>query len=361
MIKLIFRYLAKEVFLALVSLTVILLLIFMSNQFVLYLNRAAKGQIPIVFVLKLMMLEMPNLLGLLLPLGFYIALILAYGRLYAEHEMTVLRACGYGPRTLLKHSLGMATVIAFIVTILSWWGAPYIALERAKLIQSSGIQMLIQTILPGRFTALGGGKEVFFIETMNHDRMIAQQIFLARYTLQKGQKKWEVLRADRATMKGTLQDNTAALVLENGRDYQGIPGQANYQIAQFKRLEVRLPPPERHTRPDARIASMASLWPLNNTDLRKAAELQWRLSIPIMVFVLTFLAVPLSVVNPRAGKFARLLPAVLLYIIYANFIFVSRNWIMFGKIPWWVGMWWLHGLMLSIAAWLFYRQERAIL
>jgi len=67
----IFRYFAKEVLTTLSALTCILLLIFLSNQFVQYLTRAASGNIPVDVVLRLMMLEIPNLLGLLLPLGFF--------------------------------------------------------------------------------------------------------------------------------------------------------------------------------------------------------------------------------------------------------------------------------------------------
>src|SRR6185312_11366482 len=103
--RIIFQYLAKEVLLTLLALTSILLLIFMSNQLVIYLNRAASGIIPGMLVMKLMILELPQLLGLLLPLGFYFALLLAYGRLYAEYEMTVLKACGFSHGQLLKYSL----------------------------------------------------------------------------------------------------------------------------------------------------------------------------------------------------------------------------------------------------------------
>jgi len=86
------------------------------------------------------------------------------------------------------------------------------------------------------------------------------------------------------------------------------------------------------------------------------AELQWRLSFPISVFILVLLAVPLSRVNPRQGRFAQLFPAILIYIIYANMIFVSRNWLENGEIPWWVGMWWIHGIALLLALWLFAKQ-----
>ena len=112
---LIFRYLFKEIFITLVALTTILLFIFMSNQFVQYLNRAVGGQIPAVMLMKLMMLELPTLMGLLLPLGFYVAILVAYGRLYADSEMTVLQACGYGPTQLFWHTLTMAILVAGLV------------------------------------------------------------------------------------------------------------------------------------------------------------------------------------------------------------------------------------------------------
>src|SRR3990167_10267451 len=136
---LIFRYLAKEVFITLSSLITILLFIFMSNQFIKYLSRAATGKIPGMLIMKLMMLELPNLLSLLLPLGFYMALLLAYGRLYADSEMTVLQACGYGPGRLLWQSLWMAAGVAMI-TCLMMTMSPLVAYERAKLLQTTGIK-----------------------------------------------------------------------------------------------------------------------------------------------------------------------------------------------------------------------------
>ncbi|MGL6029332.1 MAG: LptF/LptG family permease, partial [Legionella sp.] len=179
----IFRYLAKEVFVTLSALTAILMLIFMSNQFVQYLNRAASGSIPGIIIMKLMALELPNLMGLLLPLGFYMALLVAYGRLYAESEMTVLSACGYGPKSLLKHSFIMASIVAVLVGIIMFWGSPLIAVERAKLLRATGVQTLIQTIMPGRFHAINGGQQVFYVQAMNRDHTKAEQVFLAKRSI----------------------------------------------------------------------------------------------------------------------------------------------------------------------------------
>ncbi len=355
---LIFRYLAKEVFITLIALTAILLLIFMSNQFVMYLNRAASGKIPAMLVMKLMMIELPNMMGLLLPLGFYVALLIAYGRLYAESEMTILQACGYGPRQLLQHSFIMASVVAVVVAILMIWASPIIAIERSMLLRTTGVQTLIQTIVPGRFHAISGGKQVFYVASMNREHTQAKHIFLARLVEKEGkEKEWSVLWADTAYAETEPDSYEDYVILQGGTEYQGSPGHADYKIANFERYKARLPHPTADIKSDLHTASTASLWPPTNTDRSKAAELQWRLSVPLMVLTLTLVGVPLSRVNPRAGKFAKLLPAILLYIIYANFMFVARDWLLTGKIPVWLGMWWLHIVVALVGVCLIYRNQ----
>ena len=353
----IFRYLAKEVFVTLIALTGILMLIFLSNQFVQYLNRAASGNIPGMIIMKLMMLEMPNLMGLLLPLGFYMALLLAYGRLYAESEMTVLRASGYGPRQLFAHSFIMATVVALLVGAVMVWASPYIAVERTSLLRSSGIKTLIQTIMPGRFHAINGGQQVFHVQDMSRDHSKAEQVFLAKKNYQDDKTQWDILWADSAFSERNAQTGEEYIVLQHGKEYQGTPGEAKYQVAEFSEYKARLPHPNVQISDDLRTAKTATLWPLNNANRAKAAELQWRLSIPLMVLTLTVVAVPLSRVNSRAGKFAKLLPAVIIYILYANFMFLARNAIVSGKIPLWIGMWWIHLLVLFLGLFLMWRSK----
>ncbi|KTD37512.1 permease [Legionella moravica] len=353
----IFRYLTKEVFLTLVSLTAILMLIFMSNQFVQYLNRAASGNIPGVIIMKLMMLEMPNLMGLLLPLGFYIAVLLAYGRLYAESEMTVMVACGYGPNQLLKHSFIMALVVAIIVAGVMVFASPLIATERAKLLRSTGIKTLIQTIMPGRFHAINGGQQVFYVQSMNREHTKAEQVFLAKNSVKDGRIQWDILWADKAFAEMDPDTGEEYIVLQNGKEYQGIPGHADYQVARFADYKSRLPHPIVRINEDIRTAKTASLLPFNNPDREKAAELQWRLSIPVMVLALTFVAVPLSRVSPRSGKYAKLLPAIVIYILYANFMFVARDAIVSGTIPLWIGMSWIHLAVVFLGLFLIWRNQ----
>jgi lipopolysaccharide export system permease protein len=353
---LIFRYLAKEIFITLVSLTGILLLIFMSNQFVRYLSRAASGQIPGMVILKLMMLELPNLLGLLLPLGFYVAILIAYGRMYAESEMTVLHACGYGQSRLLKQTMTMASLVFLLVLSVMLFLSPYINQERTKLLKSTGIQTLIQTIMPGRFQAFHGGKEVFYVESISRDHDEANHIFLAKQS-KSNPGSWDIMWAKDAHAQTDVENGEEYVILNEGKEYEGKPGRADYRVVHFGQYRARLPHPTVNLQQDIRTEPTANLLPYNNPNLNKAAELQWRLSVPLMVLILTLIAIPLSQVNPRSGKFARLMPAILIYVVYANFMFIARDWLKAGKVPVWVGMNWLHVVFLILAGLLLWQSK----
>lgn len=353
----IFRYLAREVFVTLIALTSILVLIFLSNQLIQYLNRAASGTIPGVIIMKLMMLELPTLLCLLVPLGFYVAMLVAYGRLYAESELTVLRACGYGSGQLMRHSFIMATVVAVIVAGVMIWGSPYIYIARAKLLRTTGIQTLVQTIMPGRFHAINDGQEIFYVQSMSRNHSKAEHVFLAKQTNENDKIRWDVLWADKAFAETDVKTGEDYVILQNGKEYQGTPGHADYQIAEFEEYKARLPHPIVKINNDLRTQSTASLWPLNNVDRSKAAELQWRLSVPLMVLTLTLVAVPLSRINPRSGKYAKLLPAIIIYILYANLMFIGRDAIVSGSIPQWLGLWWVHLLVAALGGFLIWRNQ----
>lgn len=352
---LIFRYLAKEVFLTLIALTAILVLIFMSNELAVCLNSAAKGNFPLVLIMKLLMVELPIFTVLLLPLGLYISLLLAYGRLYAESEMTVLQACGYGPKQLMQHSFMMATIVAIPVMIVMLWVSPYLALERDTILRTTGIQTIIQTIVPGRFHSLSGGRQVYYVGSMSRDHRTAKHVFLARFVPKNDHHQWDVLWATSAYAESNPKTNENYVILEEGKEYQGVPGEADFQVAEFKRFRARLPHPRVDYKEDIRTDKTAALWPVNNPNLKKAAELQWRFSIPLMIFTLTLIGVPLSRVNPRMGKYAKLLPAIVIFILYANFMFIARDWFSFGRSPVWLGMWWIHALAIILGLVLVWR------
>src|SRR5580692_5694408 len=114
------RYLIKEIFNALFSVAFVMLLIFLSNQLIRYLKYAANGKIAASVVMQLMGLEIPYLLVLLLPLGLFLGILFAYGRLYAENEMRVMQACGLSTKRLLMITTSCSMFVGLIVMVLAF-------------------------------------------------------------------------------------------------------------------------------------------------------------------------------------------------------------------------------------------------
>jgi lipopolysaccharide export system permease protein len=349
------RYLTKEVMASLLGVTVVLLLIFLSNQLVRYLSYAASGKIAANLVMQLMGFEIPYLLALLLPLGLYLGIILAYGRLYADSEMAVLNACGFGPRKLLSITGTLAIIIAAIVMVLMLWVNPIIAEKRNKGIAQHN---MLDTLQPGRFQVINGGRWVVYVEEISRNRQRASNIFIAEEQPHDDNDAWVVVSAAQGYQAKNVIDNGNFIVAADGFRYDGTPGLNAYKIMQFKKYGVRLPEANFDTvREEQETLPTAKLWQnYNNPDA--AAELQWRLAIPVTVLVLALLAVPLSQVRPRQGRYSHLVPAILLYIIYVNLLFVARNWIEQKMVPSMLAMWLVHSVLLCIAIVMLVIQQR---
>lgn len=343
----IFRYLAREVFSTFIVISLILLLIFLSNQFARYLALAAAGRMMGLQLVHMMILEVPQLLSLIFPLSFYLSILLVYGKLYADSEIVVLSACGLSQKQLLKMTFGLSLFVAIPVMIFSLWINPFVANTRDQLLAHISATSMLQTLLPGRFQQTHDGNQIFYIESMSNDRQSLKNIFVA----ERGKDdSWTVMEAKGGQYLTDPKTKDHFVVAEDGYRYEGIPGDKNFTLYHFGQYGVRLNMPVSYAR-DTQIDSVPTLqlWRQSSShNLNYRAELQWRLALPLCVFILTLIAFSLSHVAPRAGRFAKFFPAVLIYIIYANFMIVGQDWVSQGQIPSYLGLWILHALMLVI-------------
>jgi lipopolysaccharide export system permease protein len=351
------RYLTKEILTSLLGVTLVLLLIFLSNQLVRYLSYAAAGKIATGLVLQLMGFEIPYLLALLLPLGLYLGIILAYGRLYADSEMPVIQACGISVASLVKITTGLAVAIATLVCVLMLYINPVIALDKDKTIAQNNI---LDTLRPGRFQVLNEGRQVVYVEKISRDRTRAQNLFIAEQQKSSDSAvpvSWVVVSAGQGFQEKHRDTKENFIVATQGNRYEGAPGQDAYKVIQFDKYGLRVPLAINNPHEELESIPTHKLWHDYDNSL-SAAELQWRLSIPLSALVLMLLAIPLSQVRPRQGRYSSLLPAILIYIIYVNLMFVARNWVEIKMLPSVLGMWWVHLLMLGLAGMLYFFQWR---
>lgn len=349
----IFRYLAKEVTYTMLSVTMIVVFVFLCNQFVHYLTYVSSGKYAISSLYHLVLLQAPILIGYMLPLGLFLGVLLSFGRLYADSEMTVLYACGFSRQQLIRVTFIYALIVMAVVAFLVLWFNPIIALKRDQMLDQAEASTVYQTILPGRFRSTKNGKNVFYIESMSHDRHHMKNIFVA----QAGEKnKWNVLSANKGFQWTDPETGGEYLVTQDGYRFTGVPGQKDYEKIKFDRYGVQLNAPRVAQKNEGvETTSTAHLIMHGGKNREEMAELQWRFAMPISVLLLALLAVPLSYVRPRQGRFAQLVPALFIYFIYVNLIFMSRSWIEDGVIPGWFGIWWVHLVVLGFAFFLLRR------
>lgn len=345
----IFRYLTREVYGTLLAMTFVLLLVFISNQFIHYLSQAASGGIPARTVMQLMSLQVPLLLGYLLPLGLFLGILLVFGRLYVDNEMTVLAACGVSRLQLLWMTLGFSALIALIVAILMLFVEPKLAWYRDRIFAEAAAASPIETLFPGRFTTLGDTNWAFYVSDISRDRTELNDLFAAKIPdATDPQGIWTVVSAAGGHQWTDPATGDKFMMLTNGYRYLGIPGQRDFQIVKYDEYGVRIETGKTQMQKEAEFLPTKELWQKRKTDTQAAVELQWRLTMPASALILAFIAVPLSRVRPRKGRYAKILPGILLYIVYADLIFAGEAAIRRGRFPVFPGLWWVHGLMFGI-------------
>jgi len=345
----VFRYLSRELLVTLSAVSAVLLVIIMSGRFIKYLAQAAQGLLDPSVLFLIMGFRLPGFLQLILPLGLFLGILLAYGRLYLDSEMTVLSATGMSQRRLLVYSLAPAALVAALVGWLSLGLAPQGIAEVDRLLNQQDSLTEFDTLVPGRFQSLRNGTRVTYTRELSEDRTELAGVFISETNLSSatGEERGLSVLVAESGRQEVQPDGSRYLILSNGYRYDGNPGQANYRAIQYDTYGVLLPKPEVSIELSEREALPTSEL-FGSDDIRLQTELQWRLSLPLLVFVVTLLAVPLSKVNPRQGRFLKLLPAILLYMTYLALLIAARGAMDKGRIPVAVGLWAVHGLFLAI-------------
>ena len=345
------RYLLRETVRNFLGVTVVLMLILLGDQFARGLARAAADRIPREAVLQLMGLTSIQYLSMLVPAAFFFAVMLALGRLYRDSEMAALNACGIGAAQLLRPLLWGAALVACGLAWLSFEAAPWAASRALEIRQEGQRQLQLTALEPGRFRSASGGRLVFYAR----DRDEATGQLTGIFIQQRAEDMVEVVTAARADQRMSLERDENFLVLYDGVRYSGRPGSAEFRSARFQEHGIPLPVPRR-VDPNRKREQMPTLSLLGTGLDEDLAELHWRLSAPVSLLVLTLLAVPLGRAPPRSGRYARLGFAILVFIIYSNALGVGRTLVEDGRVPGWLGLWWIHGALAAVGALMLYLQ-----
>ncbi|MFM1896699.1 MAG: hypothetical protein RLZZ385_1773 [Pseudomonadota bacterium] len=348
----IFRYLTRQILQVMAAVTVILLIVGLINRFIQYLGQAVAGELASDVLLLFIFYRLPDFLLVILPLALFLGILLVYGRMYAENEMTVLIGSGLSNRQLLGVSLASAAAIILLVAALSFEIAPW-GIRNTELLEQQQKELTeLDLMVAGQFQAFGDGSRVTYAERINNAetaRRLENVFVVSTAADQNGDTGIRLIISETARSQVDAASGNRYMRLENVRQYEGRPGRADFAVAQFDTQSILLPEPEPFQDIQEEMA-LPTLALLGSEEPAYMAELQWRISAVLLIPIITLIAVPLSKVNPRQGRYSKLVPAALLYAMYFILLQICRDRIADGSLPPLIGMWWVHGLFLALAA-----------
>jgi lipopolysaccharide export system permease protein len=332
------------------GISVALLAILTSTNLIRLLKEAAGGKIAPEAVVSLLGLGVLGFMPVLLSLTLFVAILLTMSRSYRDSEMVVWMSCGQPLTAWIRPVMKFALPVVLAIAVLSAFLSPWAKRSLVEYRQNMSARSEVTQVSPGSFREAKRGQRVFFVESVADDSTRVGNVFVA--LMQEG--KLGVVVSDTGYQE-FAPNGDRFVVLESGKRYEIEPGTAAFRVMEFERYKVRVedgkatpsdPYPNQLTLPE--------LFALDNNPAR--GELLGRIGMPISAIILALLAIPMSYVNPRAGRSANLLIAILIYAIYSNVLSVAQAWVAQGKIPFAVAVWAPHALMVLPLALLFYRR-----
>ncbi|MBI3523311.1 MAG: LPS export ABC transporter permease LptF [Betaproteobacteria bacterium] len=344
-----------------IAVFVALFAIMLTTLLVRLLGQAADGSLASDAVVALLGFSVLNYLPVQLSLTLFVAVLLSISRSYRDSEMVVWFSSGQPLTAWVRPVLTFAVPMVATIAMLALFLSPWALSKSTEFQQKMDNRDDVTRVSPGAFKESASADRVFFVEDVaggdgagrgigrdNAGRV--KNIFIS--SVQHG--RLGVMAAAQGHQE-VLPNGDHFLVMENGRRYEGTPGQADYGVMQFERYAVRIE--SRETQGIIRTPkSLTLLQLISDPTAPNLGELLWRLGIPLAALNLALLAIPLSFVNPRAGRTNNLIFAVLAYMIYSNLISVSQAWVAQGRLDFWIGVWLVHVVMFVLLLLMFSRR-----
>jgi len=344
------RYLLRNLIVFFLAITFIIGLIVFGNQFVLTTQESLSYGIPIKELMPLVGFNMLRDIPIILTLSLFLSIIITISQLYKNSEAVVMNSIGLGDRdfiNLIKPIVFFTFIVVFYLTIFAVpWAKQQKSYAEDETVNASEFSFITE----GKFESFKNGEIVFYASESKTTDTVGEQnmeeIFI--YALDKG--KPVIVLASEAKKYTNAKSESIYLRLKNGIRYEGLPGNENINILNFEKYDLEIVSGDIQKS----ISSFSEIEEKNTIDLLREggvkanAEIQWRISQPISVLILSIFGVFLGKSSPRTGKGINLIVGVVLFMLYNNALLVAKSAIESGQLSSIIGMWGVHLLLLLI-------------
>jgi lipopolysaccharide export system permease protein len=342
-----FAGLAGAVFMALFSIA-------LTTQLIRLLGKAAGGSIPTDAVLAFVGFFALAALPVLLSLTMFISVLMTLTRSWRDSEMVIWFGSGLSLAAWLKPVMIFALPLVAVITALSIFISPWAAQMGSQYATKLESRDDVSRVSPGVFGETASRDRVFFVESVSGDQSSVQNVFVS-----SSQQAKSGVSMSRSGRTETQPNGDRFLVLEQGRRYEGAPGDQQYRITEFDRYAARIE--TREGKEPAVTQKTLPTWALIMSPTNQnLGELLWRVGVPISALVLVLMAIPMSFVNPRAGRSINLMIALLTYIVYSNLLSVSVARVSQGRMDFAAGVSLVHVGMTLLLVFMFAQRMQLI-
>jgi lipopolysaccharide export system permease protein len=321
------------------------------------LGKAAGGKVASSDVIALIVFATLNYLPTILILTSFISVLMVVTRTYRDSEMVVWFASGLSLTRWIVPVLTFGLPIVLLTGALSFVATPWAKQKSSEYVERFEKREDLQKVSPGQFKESASANRIFFVEGVAGKTAVVQNVFVNTVD-----EKGTAVIVAREGVINTGPKGERYLVLKNGRRYQGVPGQADFQTMEFESYSMRVTSQNQDLEGDRDTDSTPTLQLLDDTSNSARAELLWRAASPLTCLVLILLAIPLGFVNPRAGSSANLIIALLIFFSYNNFVKLIEASVRSGKAAFALSWWPLHALAMLLVfglfAWRLYLNHR---
>ena len=305
------RYLISQVASTTLVVTALLTLVTVGGRLIKYFGVAAQGRLDASVLLSIVGFRLLDFLVLIVPLSFFIAIMLVFGRLYVDHEMAVLNSSGVSRDRLGLLMWPLVLVLVLAEATLTLFAAPWGSRQSDQLFAEQALRSGFELVKPGEFVS--SGAYTIYAGSLSEDRRELRNVFFYQRADEAGEMD-RMIVAERAQRVIDPTQTSSIVDLVNGRQYQILPNGLRYNHAEFSyyRLKLEHEVDEGGATTRLEAAPLSQLWK-QRAEPKVQAELGWRFAMPWVMLMAAFLAVPLSEVSPRQGRYIKLFPAIVLF------------------------------------------------
>ena len=309
--NILFRSLNIEVFKSTLGIFAILFMLVVGSRLIGYFEQSAEGLIDPNIIYKVVALRFPDFVTLLIPLSFFLGLVITISRLYSDREIYGYISGGLSPIDLIRYLIPQSLLFFLITLVLSIYVAPYTKELSKEIISVDTIQEKLASIKPKELILFDDDGSFIYIEDKENSSFDKVIVF------DGSDDKSSLVRASK--LKYFETESSIELNFENGSMYQNIFNKDSSVITQFG--ELKIPAGKEVT-----ILKGLSFSKLFDFSLKSSkSQMQWNISVPLTIFIFLLLAVSLSKVQPRQGRLSVVLPSIFIYILYLSLLILARD------------------------------------